>query len=221
MTMQVILASASPRRKELLERIGFSVKTIPSNIVELRDEEEAPENFVKRMARTKVLSVVERLRTTIYTAEGEAAQRPRRALTNPKEAGARWVIGADTIVVLGDDILGKPKDNADAVEALMRLSGREHIVITGFCVFDMRKNKEGLQAVTSTVNFKAISPAEAERYVSVGESLDKAGGYAVQGVGAYLVEYINGSYTNVVGLPLCQVVEMMQEMGAEEVLAFC
>ena len=218
MSVQIILASASPRRKELLERLGFSVKTIPANVVELRDEDEAPENFVKRLARAKVLSVVDRLRSTIY-AEQEA-NRPRRLQTSQKDPGARWLIGADTVVVLDDDVIGKPKDNADAVAYILRLSGREHMVITGFCIFDMKKNKEGIQAVTSVVRFKRLGQAEAERYVSLGESLDKAGAYAVQGIGAYLAESINGSYTNVVGLPLCQVVEMMQEMGAHDVLPF-
>ncbi len=217
MSIQVVLASASPRRKELLERIGLSVKTIPSNVVELRDEDEPPENFVKRMARAKVLSVVERLRTTLYS-ENEA-QRSKRAGNVAKDDSGRWVIGADTVVVVGEAVLGKPKDNAQATEMLLSLSGGEHTVITGFCVFDMLKNKEGLQAVTTVVRFKSLSKGEAERYVSVGESLDKAGGYAAQGVGAYLVERLTGSYTNVVGLPLCQVVEMMQEMGVKGALA--
>lgn len=217
MTTQIILASASPRRKELLERLGFNVKTVPSNVIEIRDEDESPENFVKRMSRAKVLAVVERLRSTMYATEQEVV-RPRRAQAATKEVGARWVVGADTIVVLGETVLGKPKDNPEAVDMLMRLAGAEHVVITGFCLFDIVKNKEGLQAVTSTVRFKNISRSEAEKYVALGESLDKAGAYAVQGVGAYLVESIDGSYTNVVGLPLCQVIEMMQEMGAQDVL---
>ena len=218
MPLHIILASASPRRKELLERLGFTVKTVPSNVVEIREDEETPENFVKRMARAKVLSVVDRLRGTLY-AEQDAG-RGRRASAAAKETSARWVIGADTVVVNGEEILGKPKDNTDAAEMLLRLSGKEHVVITGFCIFDMLKAKEGLQAVISAVRFKKLGKPEAEKYVSLGESLDKAGAYAVQGIGAYLVESITGSYTNVVGLPLCQVVEMMQEMGAHDVLPF-
>lgn len=218
MPLHIILASASPRRKELLERLGFTVKTVPSNVVEIREDEETPENFVKRMARAKVLSVVDRLRGTLY-AEQDAG-RGRRASAAAKETSARWVIGADTVVVNGEEILGKPKDNTDAAEMLLRLSGKEHVVITGFCIFDMLKAKEGLQAVISAVRFKKLGKPEAEKYVSLGESLDKAGAYAVQGIGAYLVESITGSYTNVVGLPLCQVVEMMQEMGADDVLPF-
>ena len=113
-------------------------------------------------------------------------------------------------------ILGKPKDTAEAAEMLRRLSASQHRVITGFCVHDLRKNKEGVQAVATDVRFKRLTAAEIEKYVAVGESMDKAGSYAVQGVGAYLVDSIVGSYTNVVGLPLCQVVEMMEEMGAHD-----
>lgn len=218
MAHPIILASASPRRKELLERLGFSVKTIPSNVVELRDEDETPENFVKRMARDKVLSVVDRLRANLSPAE-EPAPRGLRSQSASKDGGARWVIGADTVVV-GDEILGKPDDNVQAVEMLMTLEGKRHMVLTGFCIFDLVKSKEGIQAVRSEVLFKSLSRTEAEKYVSLGESLDKAGAYAIQGIGAYLADSITGSYTNVVGLPLCQVVEMMQEMGPEDVLPF-
>ncbi len=217
MAVQLVLASASPRRKELLERLGFSVKVIPSNVVEAREPDEAPESFVKRMARAKVLSVVDRLQTTLYP---DAEVLRRGGLHKSADTPLRWVVGADTVVVLGGEILGKPKDNKEAVEMLTRLSDQVHDVITGFCVFDLRKNKEGLQALVSKVKFKRVSTEEVERYVAAGESLDKAGAYAVQGVGSYLVEWIHGSYTNVVGLPLCQVVEMMQEMGAHDVLPF-
>ena len=216
----IILASASPRRKELLERLGFSVMTIPSNVVELRDEDESPENFVKRMARDKVLSVVERLRANLSPADELPQRGGIRFPSGSKEAGARWVIGADTIVVVDDNILGKPENNTEAIEMLMMLTGQQHMVLTGFCIFDLAKNKEGIQAVKSGVLFKAFTREECEKYVSLGESLDKAGAYAIQGIGAYLADSITGSYTNVVGLPLCQVVEMMQEMGPEDVLPF-
>jgi septum formation protein len=103
---------------------------------------------------------------------------------------------------------------------LEKLSGKRHRVITGFCVHDLRKDKEGLQAVSTEVRFKNLSPSEVEKYIAVGESMDKAGSYAIQGVGAYLVDSIVGSYTNVVGLPMCQVIEMMEEMGATDVLPY-
>ena len=120
----------------------------------------------------------------------------------------------------GEDVYGKPETQEQALEMLVSLSGTNHRVITGFCVFDIQKNKEGLQAVISDVKFKRADRRELEGYLSCGESMDKAGAYAIQGVGGYLVEHISGSYTNVVGLPLCQVVEMMQEMGAGNVLPF-
>ena len=219
MTVQIILASASPRRKELLERIGFTVKVMPSAVEELRLEGENPEGFVKRMAREKCLSVVNRLQTTLYAtdAEGKPAFVPPGGRRN---AETRWVIGADTVVVLGDETLGKPKDTAEAAGMLRRLSGRRHRVITGFCIHDLSKDKEGIQAVSTEVLFKTLVPSEIEKYVAVGESMDKAGSYAVQGVGAYLVDSVVGSYTNVVGLPMCQVVEMMEEMGAHDVLPY-
>ncbi|MFO0747491.1 MAG: Maf family protein [Myxococcota bacterium] len=219
MGVPVILASASPRRKELLERLGFTVKVVPPGIDEIRLENETAENFVKRMARTKVLAVVERMQTTLYT---DVETGVRRAAPGGvgRTQDTRWVIGADTVVVLGETILGKPKDTAEAAEMLHRLAGNTHRVITGFCIHDLRKNKEGVQAVATEVRFKRLISSEIEKYIAVGESMDKAGAYAVQGVGAYLVDSIVGSYTNVVGLPLCQTVEMMEEMGAHDILPY-
>lgn len=217
MAVQIVLASSSPRRKELLEKVGFSVKAIPSTVTEERLPDEVPENYVKRLARDKVLNVVNRIRTTQYDA---GPQRVSRVTGKPADDVLRWVVGADTVVVLGNQVLEKPKDNLDAYEMLVNLAGREHVVITGFCVFDMRKDKEGIQCVRTNVRFKPMSKPEIEKYISVGESMDKAGSYAVQGVGAYLVESIEGSYTNIVGLPLCQVIQMMEEMGAHDLLPF-
>jgi len=221
-SVQIILASASPRRKELLERLGFTVKVIPSAVDEVRNEDEAAENFVKRMARTKCLAVVDRLNQTMYPTEpgGDPAARRYPAAGGSRTQETRWVIGADTVVVLGDRILGKPKDTAEAAEMLHRLGGSNHRVITGFCIHDLNKNKEGIQAVSTEVRFKRLTSSEIEKYIAVGESMDKAGAYAVQGVGAYLIDSIVGSYTNVVGLPLCQTVEMMEEMGAHDILPY-
>jgi len=216
MPQAIILASASPRRKELLEGIGFVVREMPANIPEERFDEEVPENYVKRLAREKVLAVVERIQANLYPSDPQTGGQSGQLF----KSELRWVIGADTVVVVKDHVLEKPEDQADAIRMVSMLAGREHQVITGFCIFDIKKNKEGIQAVKSSVKFKNAGPSEVQAYVSAGESLDKAGGYAVQGIGGYLVEYINGSYTNVVGLPLCQVVEMMQELGAEDVLPF-
>jgi len=213
----IILSSTSPRRKELLERLGFTVKVIPPSVDELQLEGETPENFVKRMARAKVLAVVERLSQTLYT---DVETGMRRTAPGGRTQDTRWVIGADTVVVMGETILGKPKDTAEAAEMLHRLSAQTHRVITGFCIHDLRKNKEGVQAVATDVRFKRLTATEIEKYIAVGESMDKAGAYAVQGVGAYLVDSMSGSYTNVVGLPLCQTVEMMEEMGAHDILPY-
>lgn len=213
---QLVLASASPRRKELLERAGFNVKVMPAQVDETPLEDESPESYVKRLARLKVLTVVERIQQTLYPETD--IRRTRTGLL--KDSPLRWVLGADTVVVLANTILSKPADHAEAVDMLMRLQGNEHVVITGFCLYDMRKCKEGIQAVHTAVRLKHMSRAEIEKYLAVGESMDKAGAYAIQGVGSYLVDSISGSYTNVVGLPVCQVVEMMEEMGARDIMPF-
>jgi septum formation protein len=221
MAAPLTLASSSPRRKELLERLGFQVRIVQSGIDETQLPGELPEDYAKRLARTKVLTAVRRLQATLYTTDQEARRQFAQgsaAMTARVDDPVRWVIGADTAVVVDDQIFGKPTDIQEAREMLMRLAGREHLVITGFCLFDLKRNREGLQAVTTVVKFKELSAHEVDQYLSAGESMDKAGGYAVQGVGSYLVEYLRGSYTNVVGLPLCQVVEMMEEMGARDVL---
>ncbi len=213
------LASASPRRRELLERIGFAVRVVTADIDEAPLAGEVAVDYTKRLARDKVLAAVRRLMATAYPDE-QPGRRPAVAATLPVRGDEpdRWVLGADTVVAIDDVLLGKPADEHEAREMLHRLSGREHQVITGFSLFDLRRNKEGLQAVSTSVRFKRLTRAEVDRYISSGESMDKAGAYAVQGIGAYMVEQINGSYTNVVGLPLCQVIEMMQEMGATEIL---
>ncbi len=219
MAYQLVLASASPRRKDLLERIGFAVKIVPAEIEEKMEPEEDPTEFVKRMARTKVLSVVNRLKGTMAT-HAESHERQSTGRGKKRDGPDRWVVGADTIVVVDGEIMGKPVSQDEAFDMLQKLSGREHTVVTGFCVFDLVKNKEGIQAVISTVRFKPMSRREIEKYLSVGESADKAGAYGIQGVGSYLIDSIDGSYTNVVGLPLCQLMEMFEEMGAHDILPY-
>ena len=216
MSAQLLLASGSPRRKTLLEDLGISIRAVPSNIPEVLHADEDPVHYAKRMAREKVLAVARRTESTLYL---DSEGIPRSSYGSGNDV-TRWVLGADTIVVLNDQVYEKPKDSHDAYTMLSRLSGQEHEVITAFCILDILKNKEGLQAVHTKVRFKHLSKLEIEKYVALGEGTDKAGSYGVQGVGSYLVESIHGSYTNVVGLPLCQVVEMLQEMGASEVLPF-
>lgn len=220
-TASLILASASPRRKDLLERLGFSLRLVVTDIDETPLPGEMALDYTKRLAREKGLAAMRRLMATAYP-EDQAGRRGFVAGNLPARAAneepARWILGADTVVAIDDVLLGKPTDEHEAREMLHRLAGREHRVITGFSLFDLRRNKEGLQAVTTFVRFKRMSRAEIDNYIGMGESMDKAGAYAVQGIGAYLVEELRGSYTNVVGLPLCQVTEMMHEMGAHEIL---
>ena len=215
MSAHLLLASSSPRRKSLLESLGLTVRAVPSNVEELRLDGEEPVHYAKRLARDKVLAVARRTESTLYL---DPEGTPRNSFGGAEQV--RWVLGADTIVVLDGEVFEKPDDSHHAYEMLSRLSGREHEVITAFCLLDLQKNKEGIQAVHTKVRFKPLSKKEIEKYVALGEGADKAGSYGVQGVGAYIVESIEGSYTNVVGLPLCQVIEMMEEMGAKDILFF-
>jgi septum formation protein len=184
-----ILASASPRRSELLNQLGLEFEIVPSGIDEVVQEGETPAEHVRRLATAKA---------------GELADR----------YPAAWVIGADTIVVINGDLLGKPADESEARSMLAKLSGRKHEVFTGIAV--MRKVVEvNLSAVvTSEVIFKDISPEEIDWYVKTDEPYDKAGGYAVQGRSAFFIKEIHGSYTNVIGLPLCEAVNLLKLAGA-------
>jgi septum formation protein len=170
----LILASQSPRRSELLRAAGIPFTIRPANVDESVQPGEPPEEYVKRVAQMKATAV---------------------------EAGPDDVtLGADTIVVIGREILGKPKDRADAVRMLKSLAGRVHEVITGIC---MRRGGEliGDRAVTR-VWLIPLTSQEVEQYVATGEPMDKAGAYAIQGLASKFVERIEGSYTNVVGLPI-------------------
>ncbi|MEY3013853.1 MAG: hypothetical protein RIT45_2588 [Pseudomonadota bacterium] len=203
------LASASPRRRELLERTGIALRILPAAIDEEPRPGETAMTYVKRLARDKAAATVRRI-------EAALGQDPRAAGDLPP----RWVLGADTVVTVDGLLLGKPADSSEAREMLERLAGREHHVVTGFAILDLERDKEGIQAVTTRVRFKPMSRGEVEAYVAAGESMDKAGAYAIQGVGGYLVEAIEGSYTNVVGLPLAQVLAMFEEMGAWDLLPY-
>jgi septum formation protein len=186
----IVLASASPRRAELLELAGIPFRVAPADIPEepLPGEEAIPHAL--RLAKGKARA---------------AAQR---------EQAGRFFIGADTIVVLDGRIMGKPKDSADAVRMLTALSGRSHEVVTAYCVLDRVTGQQLCEAVRTAVQFKELAAAEIERYVDSGCPLDKAGAYAIQGGAAHMVGEIRGSYTNVVGLPTCELYETLQRLGA-------
>jgi len=185
----IVLASASPRRSELLESAGIRFTIVPGNIDETPFPDEEPVAHVLRLAEGKAREVSSR-------SEG------------------RYFIGADTIVLSDNEIMGKPVDSYDAARMLRKLSGRVHQVITGFAVLDGATGRAVSRSVSTAVTFKPLTAAEITAYVATGCPLDKAGAYAIQGGAAYMVARIDGSYTNVVGLPLCEVVAVLEEIGA-------
>ena len=184
-----ILASASPRRQELLRSVGLTFKTIPAHVNENYLAGEGPRQHVKRLSNDKAIVIA-------------------------KKYPEAWVLGADTIVVIDGLILGKPKNKNQALEMLRKLSGREHKVFTGFTIAHTAARIYQTKVIQSSVIFKKISPKEMKWYVSCDEPYDKAGGYAVQGKGAYFIQSIRGSYTNVIGLPLCEVLEAFKNLKA-------
>jgi septum formation protein len=188
----IVLASASPRRAELLTSAGIQCVVAPSSITEQVGPGEAPGDYVLRLARTKVRDVA-------------------------KTIAARFFLGADTVVVVDGEVLGKPRDDADAGRMLKRLSGRVHEVMTGYEVYDKENNRGSGEVVTTRVEFRPVSAEEIRAYVATGCPLDKAGAYAIQEGAAYMVRRVEGSYTNVVGLPLCEVVETLLRMGVVSV----
>ena len=184
------LASGSPRRRELLTQIGVPFTAIGADIDETPLPDESPAAYVERLARGKAAAGYGLI------AEGRSAA---------------CVLGADTAVVLDGRILGKPLDQADAQSMLMALSGREHEVLTAIAVLDGQRCESRL--VRSLVRFRPISADEAARYWASGEPQDKAGGYGIQGLAAVFVAGLNGSYSAVVGLPVCETAELLGHFG--------
>jgi len=191
------LASRSPRRAELLALVGAHFETAPVDVDEHPLPAERPDAHVLRLAETKA-----RASRAGREASGAALPAADADGGGPGDETAEVYVGADTVVVIDRAILGKPADPADAVRMLGLLSGRIHEVWTGLFVLDPRAERGLGEAVRSIVKFTPIAWPDIERYVATGEPLDKAGAYAVQGGGALFVEAIEGSYTNVVGLPL-------------------
>ena len=187
----LILASASPRRAELLRAAGFAFEVRPFHIDESIHDGEPPRAYVRRLAAEK-------------------------ARVAAAAAAGRYVLAADTAVVVDEEILGKPEGAVDAARMLRRLAGRAHHVLTGVCLVSpegaanpgMRSHVE-----ETTVEFAPLSTAEIEWYVATGEPMDKAGAYAIQGFASRFVQRIHGSYSNVVGLPVSPVYGMCREAG--------
>ncbi len=184
----LILASRSPRRQYLLEQAGLSFSVIPSSIDETSVPITSPETYVRVLSEAKADNVSEKY---------------------PE----KWVIGADTIVLKDQTILGKPGSRAEARTMLKQLSGRTHQVFTGYSICCRKKQRKFSETVKTEVLFKNLTDQEIEWYIHTNEPFDKAGAYAIQGLGTFLVKSINGSYTNVVGLPVCEVIEFLIKEG--------
>jgi septum formation protein len=187
----LVLASASPRRRELLQRAGLRFEVMPADVPEEMREGEHPRALVERLAAEKAAAVRSRL-----------PERPRRL-----------VLGSDTVVVLGDAILGKPRDAEEAVAMLLRLSGRTHSVWTGVAVFATDSAAPCVRSIESRVTLRSVAEAELRAYVATGEPLDKAGAYALQGEGRRLVDRVDGSESNVIGLPLEETLALLAAAG--------
>ncbi len=185
----IILASASPRRARLLEQLHVAYECFPVETDETRMPSEAAEDYVVRLARDKA--------------------RAARRLKGPGAA----VLAADTTVALGDEILGKPRDRADAAAMLATLSGTTHRVLTGVAL--LTDAATDVRCDVSTVRFSGLDDERIERYLDTGEYQDKAGAYAIQGRAAAFIERLEGSYSGVMGLPLCVVARMLERAGLQ------
>ena len=183
--VRLVLASASPRRAELLRAAGFEFDVDVADTDEAVHPGEGPPDYATRVARAKA------------------------DIVSGRQHGA-WVVAADTIVVVGDEILGKPRDRADAARMLTLLSGREHAVMTAVVVRHGHAERAAIE--TTAVRVGPLEPAEIAWYVASGEPLDKAGAYAIQGLASRFVTGIVGSYSNVVGLPVALVCQMLREL---------
>ncbi|MGH1486253.1 MAG: Maf family protein [Cellvibrionaceae bacterium] len=183
----IYLASRSPRRRELLSQIGVNFDVLTVDVLEQREPQESPECYVQRLSLLKASAGLEE----------------HKALLNSKP-----VMGADTIVVLNNEVLEKPRSKANAVDMLLSLSGQSHKVMTSVSLVNDREQKTVLNI--TEVTFRTLTHEEADDYWQTGEPSDKAGGYGIQGLGAIFVEQIKGSYSSVVGLPLLETTQLLQ-----------
>ena len=195
--MRLVLASASPRRAELLTAAGFDFDVMAADIHEVMDVEETPDGYARRLAQLKAEAV-------------------------KPQAGDRPILGADTIVLVDNDVLEKPADEADAKRMLRLLSGRAHSVLTAVCLISPESPAEAgrvglwrtrIRVDRTAVEFAELSAEEIDWYVGSGEPYDKAGGYAIQGLASRFVTRIDGSYSNVVGLPIPLVYRLCRDAG--------
>jgi len=188
---KIVLASASPRRSELMELAGIPFTVVPADICEDVLPDELPDDHVMRLSREKA-----------------------QAVTDTK--AGRYYIGADTVVVLDDRIMGKPSDEAQAFQMLKSLSGRAHQVLTGITLLDSDTGVVISQCVTTVVYFKELRDQEINDYIATGCPMDKAGAYAIQGRAVHFVRAISGSYSNVIGLPMTELYELIDTLCCNE-----
>jgi septum formation protein len=184
----IVLASESTRRVDILRTLGVSFAIIPPDVDETKGKSETAREFVLRIAHAKANKVGQLFPD-------------------------KWVIGADTVVVYKGRVLGKPKTEQDAFNMLKQLHGKWHRVLTGYCVLNVAQDIMCRDVAETKVFIKDLTDEEIWRYVATSEPFDKAGSYAVQGRGGYMIKEIRGSYTNVVGLPICEITEVLLSLG--------
>lgn len=200
---RLVLASASPRRQELLQQLGVWPVVSPVDVDETPAPEERPCQLVRRLAVAKASRCLQVLADKVSTPDELAQQQ-----------GLTLVLGADTVIDRDGAILGKPVDRQQGIDTLLSLANREHQVHSGVCVMDCATERSLVAVVTSNVRFGSLSRAEAEQYWASGEPAGKAGSYAIQGRGAQFVSHLSGSYSNVVGLPLFETCELIRQAVA-------
>ena len=191
MNKKIILASASPRRKELLKSMGLEFEVIPSEVEENIENKSFSLELIENLAAEKAADIANKIKFLSI------------------------IIGSDTVVVINNKILGKPKDKKDAFHMLKMLSGNTHQVISAIAVIDTETGKILKDSVVSDVTFKQLSDEEINAYIETGEPMDKAGAYAIQGFAGMFVKSINGCYSNIVGISVFKLAEMLKEFGVE------
>lgn len=187
---KIILASASPRRKQLLKQLGLEFEVVASNVEEVFNPRLKPRHQVEELALQKAQAVAGNYEDAI-------------------------IIGADTLVALGEELIGKPKDTNDAKRMLKKLRGRQHTVVTGFVLIDTANKRTIIKSVETKVWFRKLSPAEISSYVEKEKPMDKAGAYAIQDLGILFIEKIEGDYFGAVGLPLFTLAKELKKLGVE------
>jgi nucleoside triphosphate pyrophosphatase len=191
--MKLILASKSPRRAEILRNAGFKFEIVAAEVDETRRDAETAEDYVRRLAVDKTMAA-------------------REIISAGSSEKSTVIVGADTTVAVGEEILGKPSSADEAREMLRRLSGRSHEVYTGLAILSLASQTPRVAVERTRVTFDAMTPEEIEEYIRSGEPFDKAGAYAIQGRGGRFISRIEGCYFNVMGLPLARLYAMLREI---------